>query len=160
MTDKRTQGIAAGAVVGLLFGAGLIVGGMTQPSKVIGFLDFAGDWDPSLAFVMGGAIAVYLPLLRIITKGSKPLFGMSFSLPTRRDIDGQLVLGAALFGIGWGLAGYCPGPAFTAVGSLAPTALLFASAMVFGFGLKRGYDALRARRSRTLAAKSEPVWEK
>lgn len=133
---------------GLLFGAGLVIGGMTQPSKIIGFLDVAGDWDPSLAFVMAGAILAFMPLLRRITQRRGPLFAQGFSMPTRRDVDGKLVVGAAMFGVGWGLAGYCPGPAITSLGSLGPTPWLFTAAMVAGFGLKRGYDYLSARRAR------------
>ncbi len=155
MTRERKATVAAlGA--GLLFGAGLVVGGMTQPSKVIGFLDVTGAWDPSLAFVMGGAIAVFMPLLRLITRRAGPLFGGGFGIPTRRDIDGKLVLGGALFGVGWGLAGYCPGPGITSLASLAPSAWLFVAAMVVGFGLMRGYDYLVARRAEVRA----PVLEK
>jgi uncharacterized membrane protein YedE/YeeE len=130
---------------GVLFAIGLVLGGMTQPSKVIGFLDVAGDWDPSLAFVMGGAIAVFLPLFRLIQRRSGPVCGVKFAVPTRRDIDKPLLLGSGLFGIGWGLAGYCPGPAMTSLGSLAPEAMLFTAAMIGGFGLKRGYDYLLAK---------------
>jgi uncharacterized membrane protein YedE/YeeE len=168
---KKKAHVAAALIAGLLFGLGLIVGGMTLPSKVIGFLDIAGDWDPSLAFVMAGGIAVFMPLFRIITRRSAPMLTASFAVPTRRDLDGPLILGAALFGIGWGLAGYCPGPAITSVSTLAPSSLLFAAAMVAGFGLKRGYDALRAHLATRSAAEAEanvaptpsaqhPAWEK
>jgi uncharacterized membrane protein YedE/YeeE len=144
MTGQRKQALAAFAA-GALFAVGLTVGGMTKPSKVIGFLDVTGDWDPSLAFVMGGAIAVFLPLFRWVTRRDVPMCATRFSLPTRRDIDKPLLLGAALFGSGWGLAGYCPGPAFTSLGSFAPESLLFTVAMLGGFGLKRGYDYMRSR---------------
>lgn len=142
-------------VSGVLFGVGLAVGGMTQPSKVVGFLDVAGSWDPSLAFVMAGAIAVFLPLFRIINRRGAPVFERSFSVPTRRDFDARLVTGTALFGIGWGLAGYCPGPAITSLGSLAPNALLFTSAMIVGFGLKRALDAWTARGSKSDTAETD-----
>jgi len=100
---------------GLIFGLGLIVSGMTNPAKVIGFLDLFGDWDASLAFVMIGAIAVTSTGFRFVLKREKPLYALSFSLPTRKDIDQPLVYGAILFGVGWGLVGLCPGPAVTAL---------------------------------------------
>ena len=138
--SRKLGQIIAALFAGLLFGAGLLVGGMTQPSKVIGFLDFAGAWDPSLAFVMAGAIGVFLPLFRLIQRRSAPLFDAAFSLPTKTDLDSPLVLGAALFGAGWGLAGYCPGPALTALGSLTPPAFVFAGSMFAGFAMKRVWD--------------------
>ncbi len=147
------KAIVAAGVCGLIFGAGLIVGGMTQPSKVIGFLDIAGAWDPSLAFVMGGAIGVFLPLFRLIQKRRAPVYALRFTLPTRRDVDAPLLLGAALFGVGWGLVGYCPGPAFTTLA--APESSLMVVLSVFaGFGLKRSWDR-RPRRcgSSTVAAR-------
>jgi uncharacterized membrane protein YedE/YeeE len=119
-------------VAGLLFAAGLGVGGMTQPAKVIGFLDVAGDWDPSLAFVMLGAIALHATTVRWILRRRAPLFAVRFALPTRGDIDAQLVAGAALFGAGWGLIGYCPGPAVTALGGGLPAAAIFVPAMIAG----------------------------
>lgn len=154
MKRLASQSTLAALAAGLLFGAGLVLGGMTQPSKVIGFLDVAGAWDPSLAFVMGGAILAFMPLFRRITKRRGPLFADGFAIPTRRDIDGKLVLGAALFGVGWGLAGYCPGPAITSLGSLGPTPWLFTAAMVAGFGLERGYAYLVRRAGR------EPAWKR
>ncbi|MCA9690257.1 MAG: YeeE/YedE family protein [Myxococcales bacterium] len=129
---------------GLLFAVGLAVAGMTQPSKVIAFLDFTGDWDPSLAFVMLGAILVYAPLFRRACRMSAPYCDVSFSLPSRRDIDARLVVGAAMFGIGWGLAGYCPGPAITSIGARMPSAMLFTAAMFVGFGV----HAFATRRAR------------
>ncbi|MFT4705784.1 MAG: putative membrane protein YedE/YeeE [Bradymonadia bacterium] len=100
---------------GVIFGSGLVVSGMTQPEKVIGFLDFFGDWDPSLAFVMGGALLVYGVGSRMVQSRARPLVEPTWHLPTRKDIDGRLLAGAALFGIGWGLGGFCPGPAFTSI---------------------------------------------
>jgi uncharacterized membrane protein YedE/YeeE len=140
---------------GFLFAVGLAVAGMTQPGKVVGFLDFSGNWDPSLMFVMGAGVVVYLPAYQLITKRKAPLFGGGFSLPSRRDIDAPLVLGAALFGFGWGLGGFCPGPALTSVGALAPSALVFSAAMLLGFGLKRGFDALRTRKRKRRSAQPE-----
>jgi uncharacterized protein len=141
-TTKRTLVAYA---VGLLFGVGLIVGGMTQPAKVVGFLDFFGDWDPSLMFVMGGAVAVFMPLFRLVVRRTAPVCAASFGVPSRSDVDGPLLLGAALFGAGWGLGGLCPGPAFTSLGSLAPNALIFSVAMLAGFALERTYKSLIAR---------------
>lgn len=131
---------------GLVFAIGLALAGMTQPSKVVGFLDFLGDWDPSLAFVMGGAILVYLPAYRIITKRNTPVFAAQFLLPTRKDIDKRLLVGAGLFGVGWGLGGFCPGPALASVGSFGTAALVFTASMFGGFLLHRVYDgAAKAR---------------
>src|SRR5690606_23616134 len=96
---------------GLLFSLGLIISGMTRPQKIIGFLDFLGNWDPSLSLVMVGAIAVHFPAYLWVKGRSQPLWSGSFAVPSRRDVDLRLAAGAALFGIGWGLAGYCPGPA-------------------------------------------------
>jgi uncharacterized membrane protein YedE/YeeE len=124
-------------VAGLLFAAGLGVGGMTQPAKVFGFLDVAGNWDPSLAFVMLGAIAFHATAVRWILRRPAPLFAVRFALPTRRDVDARLVTGAALFGAGWGLVGYCPGPAMTALGGGVPAAAVFVPAMLAGMWVYR-----------------------
>ena len=125
----------AALVAGLLFGLGLIQSGMTDPSKVIGFLDLAGQWDPSLAFVMGGAILVGAVLFRFAVRRKTALLGEPMRLPALRTIDRRLVLGSLSFGVGWGLAGYCPGPALTSLvsGSLKP--VLFVAAMVAGMAL-------------------------
>lgn len=120
------------AVVGVVFALGLAIGGMTNPAKVIGFLDVFGDWDPSLAFVMGGAIAVYAPFLRWVRRRSAPLLDDRFHLPTRRDIDARLLLGAAMFGVGWGLAGYCPGPGLVGAMALGTDAVIFTGSMLSG----------------------------
>ncbi len=116
---------------GALFAAGLTVAGMTQPSKVIGFLDFAGKWDPSLAFVMGGAILVNAVLFRVFTKREKPLFDNAFHVPQRKDITPQLVLGSAIFGAGWGLGGYCPGPGLASMAG-GSSAIVFVASMAAG----------------------------
>ena len=129
-----------GLVAGLLFGAGLALGGMTQPSKVLGFLDLAGHWDPSLAFVMGGGLLVAFPAFMLAQRRRKPLFDAGFQIPTRRDIDGRLLIGALLFGAGWGVAGYCPGPAIAALSALTPGPLLFCAAMLAGMALQRRLD--------------------
>jgi hypothetical protein len=141
--------IKVGAFLGgTLFGIGLAIAGMTQPAKIIGFFDFFGSWDPSLAFVMLGAIMVYTPVYRwAIRTWQRPIWAPAFSLPTRKDIDGRLILGSAIFGIGWGLGGYCPGPAFTSVGAGSQQALLFGAAMLVGVGAYQLF--MRARENRT-----------
>ena len=119
-------------LVGLLFGWGLLIAGMTDPGKVIGFLDLAGLWDPSLAFVMGGAIVVGLGAFTLDRKRTTNLLGGALHLPTRSDIDRPLVIGSLLFGAGWGLAGFCPGPAIVSMGAGQPKAAVFVLAMVAG----------------------------
>jgi uncharacterized protein len=120
---------------GVVFGLGLCIGGMTLPSKVVGFLDFTGQWDASLAFVMAGAVAVCAIVFRLATRRRSPLFASAFAIPTRRDIDGSLITGAALFGIGWGLGGFCPGPALTSLAWTAAPVITFVAAMCAGIYL-------------------------
>ena len=122
---------------GVLFGIGLVISGLTLPAKVVGFLDVAGAWDPSLAFVMGGAIAVHFVAYRLVPRMPSPLFGGSFPLPSRRDVDTPLLAGAALFGVGWGLAGFCPGPGLVSLPAAGARALVFVAAMLAGMGLYR-----------------------
>jgi uncharacterized protein len=129
-------------VAGFLFAAGLALSGMTQPAKVSGFLDFAGDWDPSLAFVMLGAVGVFFVAHRGSQRLQKPLLAAQFPRPPRSRIDRRLVLGAAAFGIGWGLSGFCPGPALVSVGAGARAALWFVPAMIGGMWL---FDVSLAR---------------
>jgi len=119
-------------IAGILFGLGLAVSQMTNPAKVLAFLDVAGDWDPSLAVVMAGAVTVAVIAFRIAAGRTAPLAGGSFDLPTRRKIDTPLVMGAMVFGVGWGLAGLCPGPALTALLSGQRKAFLFVGAMLAG----------------------------
>lgn len=122
-------------LAGIIFGLGLILGGMANPAKVLDFLDLAGRWDPSLAVVMGGAIAVgILPFARA-TNRARTALGAPIQLPTSRQIDKRLVLGSITFGIGWGLAGFCPGPALVALGFGLPKAAIFVGAMVAGMAL-------------------------
>jgi len=131
---------------GALFGAGLAIGGMTDPSRVRGFLDLFGNWDPTLAFVMGGAVIVMAIAWRFQTRMARPVFGERFALPDRTDLDGKLIAGSALFGVGWGLAGLCPGPAVASL-ALAPSdALPFVAAMLAGMALHRIVPA-RSRRT-------------
>ena len=123
-------------IAGLLFGAGLALGGMTDPGKVIAFLDVAGQWDPSLGFVMGSALLITFPVFAWVRRAAKPLLAERFQLPTKKDLDPQLLIGAALFGIGWGIAGLCPGPAIANLAAGSPQILLFVVAMVAGMRLR------------------------
>jgi uncharacterized membrane protein YedE/YeeE len=128
-------------VAGVLFGLGLGVSGMTQADKVINFLDLSHAWDPSLAFVMGGAFAVHLVLYRLIIRREYPLFTERFGIPTRTDMDAKLVGGAALFGVGWALGGYCPGPGIVSLSSGATNAVVFVGSFTLGMF---GYQAWQA----------------
>jgi len=119
-------------VCGVVFGAGLAVAGMTNPAKVLAFLDVAGAWDATLAFVMGGALAASAVGFAIARRRARPWLAESFAIPARREIDAPLVGGAALFGIGWGLVGLCPGPAIAALARGSPHALLFLAALLAG----------------------------
>jgi len=133
---------------GSLFGVGLAIAGMTQPAKIIGFFDFLGSWDPSLAFVMLGAIVVYTPVYRwAIRTWQRPIWAPAFSLPTRKDIDARLIIGSAIFGVGWGLGGYCPGPALTSVGAGSEQAFTFGAAMLVGVGVYQLFTRVRERRT-------------
>lgn len=137
--------------VGILFGVGLIVSGMSDPAKVLNFLDLAaiadGDWDPSLAFVMAGAVGVAFIGYRVTLRRSGPLLAERFHVPTRTDIDRRLVTGAALFGLGWGVAGFCPGPALVALGSGEGLVWLFAGAMITGMAAARWFARRPARQT-------------
>jgi hypothetical protein len=135
--------ILTSLVAGLLFGLGLIVSQMVDPAKVQAFLDIAGHWDPSLALVMGGAVVVGLAGFLLAGQRSTSLLGEPMRLPETRRIDTPLVVGSAVFGAGWGLVGYCPGPAIAALGMGEPKAVLFVFAMVAGMGI---YEALERRR--------------
>lgn len=138
--------IITALVTGLVFGIGLILSGMTDPAKVIGFLDLAGRWNPSLAFVMGGAILVGLFGFRLASQRNRSLLGDAMRLPTARHIDRRLVLGSLAFGVGWGLAGYCPGPALASLASGGAKPLVFAAAMVVGMVIFELLERLPARR--------------
>jgi len=135
-------------LAGLVFGLGLIVSGMANPAKVLGFLDLAGSWDPSLAFVMAGAIAVGLIAFAIAGKRTVSLLGADMKLPTARHIDRRLVGGSLLFGIGWGVAGFCPGPGLVALGMGEAKAAVFVAAMLAGMALFEGLE--RRNKSRPL----------
>ena len=127
--------ILASLLAGLVFGVGLIVSGMANPAKVLGFLDLAGRWDPSLALVMGGAISVGLASFALAKRRTVSFLGAEMKLPTARDIDRRLVGGGLLFGIGWGVAGFCPGPALVALGMGETKAVVFVVAMLVGMGI-------------------------
>ena len=144
---QRTQLRAAlvALAAGLIFAAGLTLGGMTDPRKVQGFLDvggiFAGRWDPSLAFVMGGALLVSMLAFASIKTRDTPWAGIKFELPTRRDIDARLIIGAVIFGTGWGVAGFCPGPAFASLLTGGSSVLWFVAAMLAGMFVARKWFA-------------------
>lgn len=130
------QTIIAG-LCGTVFGAGLALSGMTNPAKVLAFLDLFGPWDPTLAFVMGGALAVSAIGFAFARRSPQPWIGERFALPTRRDLDRDLILGATLFGVGWGLVGLCPGPALANLGRGSSEVLLFLAAMIAGTLIQR-----------------------
>ncbi len=132
-------------LAGLLFAAGLGLAGMTQPTKVVGFLDFLGDWDPSLAFVMVGGILTHMALYRFIVKRPSPLMAGAFQIPSRRDITPRLVVGSAMFGAGWALAGFCPGPVLVSAGAGGGTALLFLGSLAAGMVLFKFVNPLLMR---------------
>lgn len=124
--------IVAAFACGALFGIGLAMAEMTDPARVIGFLDIAGAWDLTLVLVMAGALMISVPLFPLVLGRPHPLLATKFSLPTKTDVDGRLLTGAALFGIGWGLAGLCPGPAIAALTTGSPAVLMFVAAMIAG----------------------------
>lgn len=129
--------LALSLVAGIVFGLGLVISGMSNPAKVIGFLDVSGAWDPTLLVVMGGALAVTLPGFTLLRRRSRPLFAREFQWPARKDVDARLIGGAALFGVGWGIAGFCPGPAITALVTGRMEVVLFVCAMVGGAAAHR-----------------------
>lgn len=133
-------------VSGLIFGLGLILAGMANPDKVLAFLDIAGAWDPSLALVMAGAIAVGSVAFTMVRERDRSYLGLSMNLPTSRVIDKRLVLGSLAFGIGWGMAGICPGPALILLGSGSVKGIVFVAAMLLGMGI---FEVLERSRSRS-----------
>lgn len=137
--------LALALITGLVFGTGIALSGMINPAKVLNFFDVAGTWDPSLAFVMGGALIVTAIGYRLVLKSPRPLFDRQFHLPTRKDIDMPLLAGSAVFGIGWGIAGFCPGGSIPALGLMQPDAVIFVAAMVAGIALSRFLRQAMAR---------------
>lgn len=140
------KAVLMAGLAGLLFALGLGIGGMTDPSRIIGFLDVTGAWNASLLFLMAGAVGTHALLRLLILRRTRPVLAPAFPQLAKSKVDGRLVGGAALFGIGWGLAGYCPGPAFVSLAKGAPTVLLFVAAMLAGMGLFRAWELMAARR--------------
>jgi uncharacterized membrane protein YedE/YeeE len=138
--------VVSAFVAGALFGLGLVISRMFDPRVVLAFLDIFGNFDPSLLFVMAGAVAVTVVAFRLVLRRSRPLLDTQFHVPARRSIDRALVLGAAIFGLGWGIAGYCPGPALVGLAGGARDALLFVPAMLLGGWLQRRLSTLSATR--------------
>jgi uncharacterized protein len=132
---------AAAGLAGLVFGVGLFVAGMTNPAKVLGFLDLAGSWDPTLAFVMGGALGVNALSWAVTRRQVKPLFAPEFALPTLTAVDSRLLVGSTLFGVGWGLVGLCPGPALAGLSRGEPAVYAFVAALLAGTWLARRFLA-------------------
>lgn len=130
-------------LAGLVFGIGLMLSGMANPAKVLGFLDLSGQWDPSLALVMGGAVAVAAVVFALTRKRKTSLFGAELKLPTARHIDQRLVIGSLVFGAGWGIAGFCPGPALVVLAMGEIKALVFVLAMLAGMGFFALFDSTR-----------------
>jgi hypothetical protein len=140
--------IVMSLVVGLLFGLGLILSGMSDPAKVLGFLDLAGNWDPSLAFVMGGAVVVGSLVFPFATKRSKSILDDAMRLPTATQIDLRLLFGGLTFGVGWGLAGYCPGPALASLAQGGIKPVLFVIAMLVGMA---GFERLERTKAKVVS---------
>lgn len=138
-------------LIGLVFGIGISISGMANPAKVINFFDVAGSWDPSLAFVMGGALIVTAIGYSLVLRRSTPLMDLRFHLPTRRDLDLPLIAGSATFGVGWGISGFCPGGALPAIGTGRSEVLIFVAALLAGIILARlASSALNARAKSTV----------
>lgn len=138
-------GLITAFLSGVLFAIGLGIAGMTRPDKVVAFLDVTGRWDPSLALVMVGAIGVHALVYWLTRSWRAPLFAPAFALPTRKDIDRRLVFGSAVFGVGWGLGGICPGPALTSLATGASSMVVFVVAMLVGMGLHSVVEVVRCR---------------
>ena len=136
----------AALIVGIIFAVGLGIAGMTRPEKILGFLDVLGKWDASLAFVMVGAISVHAIAYRLIRRRSSPLFSTQFHVPTSKDLTPSLIIGSFIFGVGWALAGYCPGPAVAAVASFQFRPILFVFSMLGGMLLFRIYNSFLNKR--------------
>jgi uncharacterized membrane protein YedE/YeeE len=137
--------IVSAYLIGLVFGVGISISGMANPAKVLNFFDVAGSWDPSLAFVMGGALAVTFLGYRLVLRRPAPLFEEAFQLPSARQIDWRLIGGSAVFGIGWGIAGFCPGGALPALGTGRTEVLIFVAALIAGIVLARQLQRVTAR---------------
>ena len=142
MTNHKTIGLVASLISGVIFGLGMAISGMTNTEKVQGFLDLAGDWDPTLAFVMVGGILVTFIGYPIIFRKDTPLFSDLFHLPTKKEINKPLLIGASLFGIGWGLVGYCPGPVIAGISYGYSSTFVFIAAMLAGMFITKPIEQL------------------
>ncbi len=149
--------LLVGAISGAVFGLGLALGGMLQPVRVVGFLDFFGSWDPTLALVMVGALTVNLPLSQLALRRNKPFWGARFELPTGRQIDRPLVVGSALFGVGWAMAGYCPGPGLTNLATGTANSVWFVFALTAGVFVSKAISSRSGAHPRDSVAASELV---
>ncbi|MDZ4083144.1 MAG: YeeE/YedE family protein [Bdellovibrionales bacterium] len=138
--NSQMNTAVAALAVGFIFAVGLGISGMTKPSKVVGFLDLFGNWDPSLMFVMAGAIGVHFVTYKIIRKRATPLLVPNWQVPTKTELTPALVIGAVLFGVGWGLGGFCPGPAMTSLASLQAKPVIFVISMLVGMYLFKLVD--------------------
>lgn len=143
--------------VGILMALGLGLAGMTLPEKIVGFLDFTGKWDPSLVFVLLAAVTVYAIVFRLVMRRPKPVFDQAFSVPTRRDITGSLVVGSLIFGAGWGIAGLCPAPALLSLTAGNVGALVFVVAMFGGMLAFKAFDAYRQKAAAAAVAPPSPT---
>lgn len=141
--------LIASYIIGLIFGVGISISGMANPAKVLNFFDVAGTWDPSLIFVMGGAVVVTFIGYRFVLKRPAPIMESKFQLPTRRDLDLPLIAGSAVFGIGWGIAGFCPGGALPALGTGKSEVFIFVAALLAGIFAVNILNRLRVSRSAT-----------
>jgi len=141
-TSNGSMFLVMSLVSGLLFGIGLTLSDMINPQRVLGFLDVAGSWDPTLAFVMGGALLVTFPAFQLVKKFGKPVCALQFQIPTNKVIDTKLVTGSAMFGIGWGLVGFCPGPAIAALVTLQADVFIFGGSLLVGMVLFQVWDAM------------------
>lgn len=139
--------IISAFAVGIIFGIGLTIAQMVNPAKVLSFLDLAGNWDPSLAFVMGGGAGVAAIGYRLVLRRPRPLLADAFQIPTRTDLDTRLIIGGGLFGIGWGIAGLCPGPALAVLALGRSEVVIFVLAMVTGFALYELYDRVLMKKN-------------
>lgn len=149
----RATSLLVAGFAGILFAAGLVLGQMTQPARVIAFLDVTGSWDPTLLFVMGGAVGVHLPLLVWLRRRRQPWLAPSARLPRSSNVDAPLLIGATLFGVGWGLSGYCPGPALVASVTARANVLLLVGSMFVGMAV---CDLVRSMRRATPAPAPDP----
>lgn len=140
-------------LLGFTFALGLGISQMTRPAKILAFLDVAGNWDPSLAFVMAGAVGIYYPMQKFLRLKCRPKYEDSFVLPKTQAIDTSLLMGAALFGIGWGLVGFCPGPSITALASLSPEVIIFVIGLLTGMFFQK---RLRAKREKVNTSQKRP----